>query len=130
MNNIEPEEYNINDQLFECKHCGFTLFYSCTCNSSSNGFNFPGLDWLNKSMDILICGECGFIHWFASKLPSEIDIPKYSLSSDTTKESVKPEKDSSDLSAPSECMSCGKLIPKGYDRCYSCGWTYKEPLKE
>jgi hypothetical protein len=35
-----------------------------------------------------------------------------------------------DLSEVSQCIICGEAIPKEMDSCPSCGWTYKEVIKE
>jgi hypothetical protein len=128
MKTKDPEEIFINDEILVCKHCEFDQFYSCKYNSDTAGLNFPGLNWMGKSADVFICSRCGFLHWFASSLPSEM--PASTLSSETSEKGIVPEKDPDDLSEPSECISCGKMIPRGIDHCPSCGWTYKEPLKE
>jgi hypothetical protein len=124
----DPEKVFINDEMLVCNQCEGDQFYSSKYTPNNDGINFPGIDWTVTSVDIFICSKCGFFHWFASTLPSEM--PLSTLPSTTSEESVIPEKDTDDLSEQSECMSCGKIIPKGADHCPSCGWTYKEPMKE
>jgi hypothetical protein len=128
MKTKDPEKIFINDAMLVCNQCEFDQFYSSKYNPSKDGMNLLGLDWMSTSVDVFICSRCGFFHWFASTLPSEM--PVSTLPSATSEESVIPEKDPDDLSEPSECISCGKVIPKGLDHCPSCGWTYKELMKE
>lgn len=128
MTTNDPEEIVINDEVLVCKHCGFNQFYSSEYNPKTAGFNFPGMEWMNKSVEVFVCGNCGFFHWFASELPTEM--PSASRSAEESEVQVVPEKDLEDLDEPSECVSCGKTIPVGYDHCPSCGWTYKESMKE
>jgi len=118
-----PEEIFINDAKLVCNQCGFDQFYSSKYNPSKDGLNFLGLDWMNNSVDVFICSKCGFFHWFASILPSEMPVSTHS--SETSEENVVPEIDPDKLSGPSACMSCGKVIPEDIDHCPSCGWTYK-----
>ena len=123
MKTKDPEEIFINDAKLVCNQCEFDQFYSSKYNPSKDGLNFLGLDWIGTSVDVFICSRCGFFHWFASKLPSEM--PVSTLPPETSKESVIPEKDPEKDLDPSECISCGKVIPEGLDHCPSCGWTYK-----
>ncbi|MGD0037751.1 MAG: hypothetical protein ABSC53_10720 [Bacteroidota bacterium] len=123
MKTKDPEEIFINDAKLVCNQCEFDQFYTSKYNPSKDGLNFIGLDWMSTSVDVFICSRCGFFHWFASTLPSEI--PVSSLPSETSKETVIPEMDPYKLSGTSECISCGKVIPEGLDHCPSCGWTYK-----
>jgi hypothetical protein len=128
MKSKDPEQIFINDAMLVCNQCECDQFYSSKFNPRKDGLNLLGLDGISNSIDVFICSKCGFIHWFASTLPSEIPISSNPL--ETSEEIVVPEKDPDNLSGPSECMSCGKLIPNGYDHCPSCGWTYKETMKE
>jgi hypothetical protein len=123
MKTKDPEQIFINDAMLVCNQCECDQFYSSKYNPSKDGPNFLGLDTIGNSVDVFICSRCGFIHLFASSLPSEI--PVSALSSETSGESVISEKDPEKLSGTSECMSCGKIIPEGLDHCPSCGWTYK-----
>jgi len=117
------EQIFINDAKLVCNQCEYDQFYSSKYNPSKDGLNFLGLDWMNNSVDVFICSKCGFFHWFASILPSEMHVSTYSP--EPSVESVVPEMDPDKLSGPSECVSCGKVIPEGLDHCTSCGWTYK-----
>jgi hypothetical protein len=130
MKTKDPEEIYINDAMLVCNQCEYDQFYSSKYNPSKDALNFLGLDGMCTSVDVFICSRCGFIHWFASTLPTETEKPVSSIPSEKHEESVIPEKDSEDLSEPSECMSCGKEIPKGRDQCLFCGWSYKKSLKE
>ena len=122
-----PENIFINDNMLVCNQCQSELFFSSKYDPSKSGLNFPGLEWMNRSVDVFICSQCGFVHWFVSTLPSEI--PTTSAPSNISSEPVTPEKDPYGISDTSECLSCGKAIPQGMDHCPSCGWTYKEPIK-
>jgi hypothetical protein len=123
MKTKDPEQIFINDAKLVCNQCAGDQFYSSKYNPNKDGLNILGLDWMSHSVDVFICSTCGFFHWFATLLPSEMhgspDSPAVSV------ECVVPELDPDKHSEPSECMSCGKVIPEGIDRCPSCGWTYK-----
>ncbi len=123
-----PQEIYILDEMLICKHCGFEQFYSAQYNPSTASQNFPGLDWMNKSAEVFICSRCGFLHWFATTLPEEVQVSP--LPQDVSKEPVVPEKDSYNLMDTTECLSCGKEIPKGRDQCLFCGWSYKKSMTE
>jgi rubrerythrin len=123
MKTKDPEKIFINDAILICNQCENDQYYSSKYNPGKEGLNFLGFDGNSNSVDVFICSKCGYIHLFASSLPSEM--PVSTLSSETSEESVIPEKDPDKLAGPSECMSCGKLIPEGVDHCPSCGWTYK-----
>ena len=123
MKTKDPEQIFINDAMLVCNQCEFDQFYSSKNNPSKDGLNFLGLDGMSNSVDVFTCSKCGFIHLFASSLPTEMSVS--TLSSEKSGENVVPEKDPDKLSATSECMSCGKVIPDGLDHCPSCGWTYK-----
>ena len=123
MKTKDPEQIFINDAMLVCNQCEFDQFYSSKNNPSKDGLNFLGLDGMSNSVDVFTCSKCGFIHLFASSLPTEMSVS--TLSSEKSGENVVPEKDPDKLSGTSECMSCGKTIPEGLDHCPSCGLTYK-----
>ena len=128
INAKDPENIFINDEMLVCNQCEFDQFYSSKYNPGKDGVNFQGFDWTGTSIDVFVCGRCGFFHWFASMPPMEK--PVDTLPIETTDETLIPERDPDTLSEPSECLSCGKVIPQGRDHCPACGWTYKEPMKE
>jgi hypothetical protein len=126
----DPEKIIINDETLSCKHCGFDQFYSFNFDPNAAGSNFPGLSWMGKAAQIFVCARCGFFHWFATEITPEMlqaqagaDMIRGTIISET-------DPDANDPSEAIECMSCGKIIPPGRDRCASCGWSYKEPLKD
>ena len=55
-----------------------------------------------QAAQALICGRCGYVHWF-------VPAP----------EGLKDE---------FHCPSCGETVREGQEECASCGWTYKTPV--
>ncbi len=64
MKNKEPKEYFAKEKIIECSHCSNRLFLKSQAQLNTAGLTFMGLDWLNKTANILICKECGQILWF------------------------------------------------------------------
>ncbi len=123
-----PEQIFIDDLQLFCNSCEFEQFYSGKCEPKSAGINIPGMDLSGRSIDVFICAKCGYVHWFMSAQTAEIKSTP--VGPETPAGKIPVEADQPDLSEPSECMSCGRTIPQGVDRCIYCGWTYKETLKE
>ncbi len=128
METKDPENIFINDSMLVCNQCENESFYSSKYDPAKSGLNFPGLEWLNKTVEVFICSKCGFVHMFSSAEP--LEIPAAAVPENKSEDKVNPEEDPYGMSDPIECMSCGKVIPKGYDRCLSCGWTYKGSTDE
>ena len=118
MNKENSEKIYINNVKLKCKHCDHDRFYSGQYLLNTVGLTLLGIDWLNRTADVFICSQCGFLHWFLA-FPSEI-----------RKGSVPCEEAPDDLSEPCQCVSCGAEIPEGVDKCPSCGWSYKDVIKE
>ncbi len=123
-----PQNVFINDEMLVCNQCKGELFYSSKYDPGQSGLKLPGLEWITNSLDIFVCSTCGFVHCFASVLPTEM--PRISVPTVSSDEKVTPENDPYGTSDTSECMACGRVIPRGKDRCPSCGWTYKRTTNE
>lgn len=63
----EAKQFSVNNRVVKCSHCETDLFYRSKAQLNTAGMSFLGLDWLNKSADILICRECGQVLWFLEK---------------------------------------------------------------
>ncbi len=48
-----------------CLQCKNPFFHKGKALLNTRGMTFFGLDWLDQAAVILICAECGFIHWFS-----------------------------------------------------------------
>ena len=66
-----PEQIFINDAMLVCNQCECDQFYSSKFNPNKDEQNFLGLGGISSSVDVFVCSTCGFIHLFASSLPSE-----------------------------------------------------------
>jgi len=125
---------NIKGRQLQCKHCGSTDFAHRQAQLNTSFMEMFDLGWLNKSADVYVCSSCGFLHWFLDPLidrvaeasvngDAEPRMPVVQSSDDYVAPAEEPSPD--DLSEPSECLSCGKMIPAGSAKCPSCGWSYQ-----
>ena len=48
-----------------CVVCGGNRFYKREILMNTPGMTFFKLDWANATATCRICGDCGYIHWFA-----------------------------------------------------------------
>jgi len=84
-----------------CAHCSGQTFWERSALLNTPGMTWLGLDWLNESAEVFVCGTCGRLEWFL----------------------FVPDPDNPEPVAIT-CLSCGKLIPPATDTCLACGWTY------
>jgi len=63
---FEPELQNVkvlgND--LKCAVCGHNEFWQREAQLNTGLAELFGLAWANTSAACVICGNCGFIHWF------------------------------------------------------------------
>jgi hypothetical protein len=53
-----------NGKEIACLQCKNIHFHKGRALLNTRGMSFLGLDWLDEAAVILICTDCGFIHWF------------------------------------------------------------------
>ncbi|MBZ4653290.1 MAG: hypothetical protein JG781_629 [Peptococcaceae bacterium] len=51
-----------------CIHCKHEYFHKGSALLNTRGLTFFDLDWLNEAATTLICGRCGYIHWFGKEV--------------------------------------------------------------
>jgi predicted RNA-binding Zn-ribbon protein involved in translation (DUF1610 family) len=105
---IPASAVEISGKLLLCQHCGHKHFLEKKAQLNTSLLTFFDLDWLNQSARLYVCGRCGFIHWF---LPGVWE--------------AEPVEVSEVDDAPTECLSCGAVLPGGAIECPACGWSYR-----
>jgi predicted RNA-binding Zn-ribbon protein involved in translation (DUF1610 family) len=98
------EPITVRGKPLICPHCGNGRFERREAHLNTPLMTFLGMDWLNRTAEVFVCTACGRIEWFLD--------PCVEVADDTTE--------------PTQCVSCGNVIPAGQDKCLQCGWTYKE----
>ena len=63
----EPEQVEIAGKTLKCLVCGHDRFNKREAQLNTVGMTFLKLDWANASGLCVVCGNCGFIHWFLPK---------------------------------------------------------------
>jgi hypothetical protein len=51
-----------------CLFCSGIEFEKGSALLNTIGMTFLNLDWANRSATILICSQCGYVHWFLDRL--------------------------------------------------------------
>ena len=69
--NDVPASYSTAGKNIKCQHCGNDKFTTRRAQLNTKGLTFLDLDWANPAADVLICSNCGFLHWFLNQI-SEI----------------------------------------------------------
>ena len=55
-------------EALTCRVCGGDRFFERKGQLNTALASLFGLDWANPTANCLVCGRCGFVHWFlASK---------------------------------------------------------------
>jgi hypothetical protein len=67
----DTQHYRVAGVPVRCAHCGGKKFDSGTALLNSSGMTFLGLDWANRSANLLICTKCSHINWFLQQ-PEEV----------------------------------------------------------
>jgi len=47
-----------------CQVCGCDQFFPRKGQLNTAVMTFLNLDWTNPTADCLVCGRCGYVHWF------------------------------------------------------------------
>jgi len=58
--------HSVNGIQIRCHICENEHLDKRKVQLNTKGMTFFGLDWANKSADVLTCQECGYLHWFKS----------------------------------------------------------------
>ncbi|MGA8264004.1 MAG: hypothetical protein WB779_06140 [Ignavibacteriaceae bacterium] len=62
--NDVPAKYSVAGKAVICQHCANDRFTTRQAQLNTKGLTFLDLDWANPAADVLICANCGFLHWF------------------------------------------------------------------
>ena len=62
-----PKSYSINNKQVICFYCGCNEFEEGSALLNTSGMTLMNLDWADRSATILICTQCGYIHWFLNQ---------------------------------------------------------------
>ncbi len=62
---VEAEGFTAAGRGVLCAHCGGALFLKSEAQLHTQGLTFFQLEWLGRSVHVLICADCGAIAWFA-----------------------------------------------------------------
>ncbi len=58
--------YSVKGTEIKCLICEHPYFEKTEAQLNTAGMTFLGLDWANKTADVLCCKKCGYLHWFKS----------------------------------------------------------------
>lgn len=133
----QARPYEISGHPVTCAHCRNDRFFTRRAALVSGGATFLASDWPNAGATNYICADCGHLMWFFD-LHAEADARESAFSLDTLltedeaveEELIEPITDyetleSTTMPEPTECLSCGKMIPSHQTKCPACGWSYR-----
>jgi hypothetical protein len=63
----DSRRYRVTGVLVRCPHCGGEDFDEGAAMLNTAGATLLGLDWANRSANLLICVKCSRIEWFLEK---------------------------------------------------------------
>ena len=129
--------YEIAGYPVICTHCQNESFFKRQSAPNGRGVAFFDEAWQNGGADNYICARCGHLMWFFD-LPPERDSKESAFTLDALiteeeaaeEETIEPIADyeapeSMTMPEPTECLSCGKMIPSHQTKCPDCGWSYR-----
>ena len=68
----EPKHVSIRTgERLTCKVCGFDLFFMRKGQLNTALASFFSLDWTNPTANCVVCGRCGYVHWFLGSKDGE-----------------------------------------------------------
>ena len=63
----ETKQFMVAGKAISCGNCGCTNFIRSESQLHTQGMTFFQLEWIGKSVFVLICSNCSKIEWFAKK---------------------------------------------------------------
>jgi len=51
-------------EALKCLVCGGDRFFARKGQMNTAAASFFGFDWANPTADCMVCGRCGYVHWF------------------------------------------------------------------
>ena len=60
----DPTRIEIGGKALRCQHCGYDQFVEGEAQLQTATLTLLRLEWLGKTANFYVCGECGFMHWF------------------------------------------------------------------
>ncbi|HEY5483724.1 MAG TPA: hypothetical protein VIK31_07930 [Propionibacteriaceae bacterium] len=60
----ESQRYSVAGVPARCSHCGGEDFETGSALLNTGGMTLLGLDWADRSANLLICLRCGHVDWF------------------------------------------------------------------
>ena len=68
----EPKHVSIRTgEKLICQVCGFDLFFMRKGQLNTALASFFNLDWTNPTANCVVCGRCGYVHWFLGSKDGE-----------------------------------------------------------
>lgn len=67
-----PGHYELAGKPITCPHCQNDIFEAGDAQLNTSTMSFFNLDWLNKSVTVLVCTACGQIQWFSKRPDKKI----------------------------------------------------------
>ena len=60
----EPEEATVNGKPFKCQVCSNDRFWQKEAVVHGGVASFMNIEWAAPRAALLVCGTCGYVHWF------------------------------------------------------------------
>ncbi len=60
----DPEPATVRGKPFRCLVCNHDTFHTRRAQLHGALLSLFDLEWASPSCDLLICSECGYVHWF------------------------------------------------------------------
>ena len=62
-----PGEFSVLGRPVQCRHCGGSQFKVGEAQLNTVLTTLLNLDWIDRSVTILICSNCSHIQWFGER---------------------------------------------------------------
>ncbi len=67
----DTRQFEVAGVRVKCSHCGNVHFDEGDALLNTTGLTLLGLDWANRTANLLICTNCGHVEWFLAA-PQEL----------------------------------------------------------
>lgn len=128
----EAKAYEIAGHPVTCAHCRNQTFYTRCIFLDTRRSEAIDLIFWNEETTNYICARCGHVTWFLDLLPiqgaNDSTITLEKLLADEEEEAppvTNYQAPESSVTEPTECLSCGEMIPSYQTKCPACGWSYR-----